>query len=140
MANQVGWQTVCLIYAFMFYTDVTFLASEQDLVGILTPLGLQNNRTKSLIIMSQMYIADPPVPDKLRPSRKVAGIFIDDKMTRYPPTPASHLYGCGRYALDSYRIFCMPGDEWMSVQPTDKKLAAYLVSTYRLLGYCHCSV
>jgi hypothetical protein len=50
----------------------------------------------------------------------------------YPRTAISHLPGCGKYALDSYRIFCIGGGEWKSVLPDDKELKKYLASYF-----CH---
>jgi hypothetical protein len=54
----------------------------------------------------------------------------------YPPTAISHLPGCGKYALDSYRIFCMGGEEWKHVMPEDKELNKYLVRRLRFLTLC----
>lgn len=54
---------------------------------------------------------------------------IEVRKVRYPPTPVSHVPGCGPYALDSYRIFCGGAEEWKRVRPTDKELTKYLVSS-----------
>jgi hypothetical protein len=88
---------------------------------LLTPLGLQKIRSDRIIRLSAMYIADPPSFDEPRKSR----------VPHYPRTAVSHLPGCGRYALDSFRIFCCP-DEWVNVMPSDKELIKYLV-TFLLL-------
>lgn len=81
-------------------------------------------------------MADPPALDRLRETKVYMVLAKDEYMsgeraiavkTRYPPTPISHLPGSGPYALDSYRIFCMGGEEWKSVMPADKELIRYLV-------------
>lgn len=48
-------------------------------------------------------------------------------------SPISHLPGSGKYAIDSYRIYCggIAGeDEWRHVRPEDKELIRYLVSSH----------
>ena len=90
---------------------------------LLTPLGLQKIRADRIIRLSAMYLADPPSFDVPRKSR----------VPNYPPTAVSHLPGCGRYALDSFRIFCCP-DEWVNVMPTDKELIKYLVILFLLIA------
>ncbi|KAF8475428.1 DNA glycosylase, partial [Gautieria morchelliformis] len=90
---------------------------------LLTPLGLQKTRSDRIIRLSAMYIADPPSVDEPRKSR----------VAHYPPTAVSHLPGCGRYALDSFRIFCCP-DEWMNVMPSDKELIRYLRWKWAVVG------
>ncbi|KAG1840243.1 hypothetical protein F4604DRAFT_1833176 [Suillus subluteus] len=123
-------------------------ADNDELVNILRPLGLYNKRAAWLKEMSQRYIDDPPT-DVLRPSncrleiharlkitvptyvnprkRKNHGSLRRARKTTvpYPPTPVSHYPGVGRYALDSYRIFCM-SEEWKQVMPEDKELIRYL--------------
>ena len=50
------------------------------------------------------------------------------KSDKYPVfTPISHLPRVGDYAKDSYRMFCVGGDEWKRVQPTDKELVRVMV-------------
>ncbi|KAG1733245.1 uncharacterized protein EDB91DRAFT_1149688 [Suillus paluster] len=126
-------------------------ADNDELVNILRPLGLYNKRAAWLKEMSQRYLDDPPT-DVLRPSncrveiparRKItAPTYVNPrkrkspgsaKRTRkttipYPPTPVSHYPGVGRYALDSYRIFCTSyeSEEWKEVMPEDKELIRYL--------------
>ena len=92
-------------------------------------------RTQRLVDISQTFIADPPSPDRPRPSRGKTTVLVHSsdgrpvvRQVQYPPTPVSHVPGCGPYALDSYRIFCTPGEEWKHVRPTDKELVKYLVS------------
>jgi methyl-CpG-binding domain protein 4 len=98
-------------------------AKIEILAEILHPLGLQNVRAARLIKFSQKWIQSPPSDSILHPSR-----VPTDK--DYPSTPVSHLMGCGKYALDSYRIFCAGGDEWKKVLPTDKELIKYLVCIF----------
>ncbi|KAK0465172.1 DNA glycosylase, partial [Desarmillaria tabescens] len=91
-------------------------ASDEELVDLIHPLGTQTIRAKRLIEMSKSYLLDPPSP-------------YDRK--KYPPTPISHLPGTGRYALDSYRIFCTAyedpsSQEWKAIVPSDKKLVQYI--------------
>lgn len=102
--------------------------------------------------ISQEYINDPPT-DVLRPSKcrleiparlKItAPSYVNPRKRKhygspqtarkttipYQPTPVSHYPGVGRYALDSYRIFCMSheSEEWKQVMPEDKELIRYLV-------------
>lgn len=94
-----------------------YLASEDDLRALLQPLGLAKKRARRLIDLSAQYLQDPPSTDHPHKSRNYR-----------VPTPVSHLPGCGPYALDSYRIFCGPLDEWKRVRPSDKELIRYLVS------------
>ncbi|KAI0349988.1 hypothetical protein OH77DRAFT_1149492 [Trametes cingulata] len=93
-------------------------------------LGLGELRSSRLVALSRTYLADPPVPGQLRRSRgKMLLPAADGTGTtevQYPPTPISHLPGCGPYALDSYRIFCAGGSEWKAVRPRDKELVKYL--------------
>lgn len=109
-------------YAHMIVSSAFPLAPMCLLQELLTPLGLQKTRADRIIRLSVMYLADPPSFDAPRKSR----------VPYYPPTAVSHLPGCGRYALDSFRIFCCP-DEWMNVMPTDKELIKYLVNSILLV-------
>ncbi len=91
--------------------------------------------------MSKSYLLDPPSPYDVRRSKPAplsssaslpSGQGSPAKRKKYPPTPISHLPGTGRYALDSYRIFCTTyenpsSQEWKAVVPTDKKLIQYVV-------------
>ncbi|EJD36103.1 hypothetical protein AURDEDRAFT_74606, partial [Auricularia subglabra TFB-10046 SS5] len=102
----------------------------EQLVTMLSGLGLQNIRAKRLIDLSRAYVACPPDPRVLYASKSVSKLteiglasqFYDHP---YPPTAISHLPGAGRYALDSYRIFCVD-DEWRQCYPRDKELVRYL--------------
>lgn len=106
----------------------TISADGPELMAVIRSLGLQRTRACRLILLSKMYIEDPPTPDNLRPSQFKVNSVI------YKPTPVSHLPGSGAYALDSYRIFhAGPGndaEEWKSVMPSDKELIRYLVRDY----------
>ncbi|TFK52084.1 hypothetical protein OE88DRAFT_1658875 [Heliocybe sulcata] len=118
------------------------LADATELIELIKPLGLQHQRAKRLIQLSSVYMSNPPSPDLLyrskSPRKRVRPTGIPGVSTgcdaledtaqpvTYPPTPISHLPGAGPYALDSYRIFCVPGDEWKIVRPTDKELIKYL--------------
>ncbi|KAK0208353.1 DNA glycosylase, partial [Desarmillaria ectypa] len=117
-------------------------ASNEELAGLIHPLGTQTVRAKRLIEMSKSYLRDPPSPYDVRPQGSPA------KRKKYPPTSISHLPGAGRYALDSYRIFCTAyedpsSQEWKAVIPSDKKLVQYVVETsylqtsYNVLKFLH---
>ena len=114
------------------------------LFEILKDLGLGQVRSQRLIDISQTFLDRPPQADILYPSRgKYIALLtasdgsFDLKQVKYPPTPISHLPGCGPYALDSYRIFCTGGDEWKNVRPSDKELVKYLVSACLYLLTIH---
>ncbi|KZV97401.1 DNA glycosylase [Exidia glandulosa HHB12029] len=90
----------------------------EELVTLLRPLGFQNFRAARLITLSAAYLSCPPDSRVLYKSR----VTKDAKDAGpYPPTAISHLPGAGRYALDSYRMFCLP-EEWRNVWPRDKEL------------------
>ena len=74
------------------------LADEDELKDLLQPLGLANKRAKTLIRFSKEYLASQW-------------------------ETASELYGCGKYADDAWRIFCV-GD-WENVDPSDHALNYY---------------
>ena len=107
------------------------IADVEELSSHIQHLGMQNVRARRLIQLSEMYMQDPPSAYDRRTSRVSAS-----SNGKYPATPISHLPGAGRYALDSYRIFCAEhqdsgSEEWKSVLPTDKELICYLVSYSR---------
>ena len=115
-------------------------------------LGFGEKRSQRLIDISRTFVTDPPDSARPRPSRGyttalfVSGTALESESSsgsgfasgtdsaievrkvRYPPTPVSHLPGCGQYALDSYRIFCGGAEEWKRVRPSDKELTKCLVS------------
>jgi methyl-CpG-binding domain protein 4 len=82
-------------------------ADPSDLSRILQPLGFQNRRGAGLVRFSQDYVS------KQRSTPK-------------------ELHGCGKYAEDCYRVFCL-GD-WRTVQPTDHKLNDYVDWLHRTDG------
>jgi methyl-CpG-binding domain protein 4 len=71
-------------------------ADQIELSEFLRPLGFHNVKAKRLVEMSWGFVNGADV---------------------------SELYGVGKYALDSYRLFVL-GDT--SVEPTDKELLAYM--------------
>ena len=76
------------------------LASIDDIVAVLAPLGMQNIRAQRIKTMSDVY---------------VSGRWVD---------PVD-LPGCGRYSADSYQIFIrgvIPDD----FEPSDKELRRYV--------------
>ena len=73
-------------------------ANDKELKSIITSLGMSNKRTKTLKRFSQEYLSkDWDMP-------------ID-------------LYGCGKYANDTWLIFCK--GEWKSTNPNDHALNNY---------------
>ncbi|KAH9885994.1 DNA glycosylase [Cubamyces lactineus] len=108
---------------------------------MLKDLGLGEVRSSRLVALSQTYLSDPPVVGHLRSSRgkmtvPPSSAAAEGKVeVPYPPTPISHLPGCGPYALDSYRIFCEDGDEWKAVRPRDKELIKYLQWKWAVVDY-----
>jgi methyl-CpG-binding domain protein 4 len=69
-----------------------------DLQNLIKPLGLWKRRTETLQRFSREYLEKDWVTPK-------------------------ELYGCGRYAEDAWRVFCV-GD-WKDVQPNDHALNKY---------------
>lgn len=103
------------------YEKPTFSANTNVFTYILAPLGLHNVRAARLVQLSKVFLHQPPQAHILHKSRAKSR-----NGAPYPGTAVSHLPGCGKYALDSYRIFCMDGGEWKSVLPDDKELKKYL--------------
>jgi len=75
-------------------------AEHQDVVHIVSDLGLGKKRATALIRMSEDFISK-----------------------RWQEDPKGILYAVGKYAEDAYRIFCV-GD-WMNVHPQDHALNDY---------------
>ena len=73
-------------------------AGEDEMIELLRPLGMFNKRVMTL-------------------KRFSAGYLHSDWLS------ASDLYGCGKYANDTWRIFCQ-GD-WYNVDPQDHALNHY---------------
>ena len=74
-------------------------ANPSDIQKMISPLGLSERRSKTLVKMSNDYL---------------------EKDWKSSPDV---LYGIGKYASDAYRIFCI-GD-WKNVQPKDHALYVY---------------
>ena len=89
-------------------------------------------RARRLIALSRMYLEYPPNPRLVYRSK----VAKDRTTVEYPPTHVSHYPGSGKYALDSYRIFCMGKGEWKRVTADDKELRRYLVSALPLAVLC----
>jgi len=75
-------------------------ADEEELQALIKPLGLWRRRSQSLIRFSEEYLEKDW-------------------------DQASDLYGCGKYADDCHRIFCL--GEWKDVTPADRALNRYHV-------------
>jgi len=74
------------------------MADEGRLREMIKSLGLANKRAKTLIRFSREYLKEGW-------------------------TTAKDLHGCGKYADDTWRIFCK--GEWESVAPNDHALNKY---------------
>ena len=72
-------------------------ADEDEMRDLVRPLGMFNRRVKSIKKMSQQFLTG----------------FSN----------AIELYGCGKYANDTHRIFIK--GEWAEVQPQDHALKDY---------------
>lgn len=105
------------------------LVELETLEVLLHHLGLSNMRARRLIALSKMYLEYPPDPRLVYKSK----VPKDKGTSDYPPTHISHYPGSGKYALDSYRIFCMGKGEWKKVCSDDKELRRYLVSVPQLV-------
>jgi methyl-CpG-binding domain protein 4 len=76
----------------------TSQAKQEDMALMLKPLGFYNRRSKQIIRFSKEYL---------------------EKKWNDP----IELYGVGKYAADSYKIFILRS---LDVEPTDKKLIRYV--------------
>ncbi|GJJ08088.1 hypothetical protein Clacol_002296 [Clathrus columnatus] len=83
-------------------------APHGKMVKLLSPLGFGTARALWLTKFSLAYELKPPVSGVVHRSRAKDFVAGD-----YPSTEISHLPNMGKYALDSYRIFCCK-DEWMN--------------------------
>ncbi|PNS17800.1 hypothetical protein CAC42_3195 [Sphaceloma murrayae] len=130
-------------------------AEWDNVFEIIKSLGLQKIRTKKLITFAQMWIESPPCkgrryraynyPMKKNGSDIKPGQILDfDDQDCTGALEIAHLFGCGEYAYDSWRIFCRDvlrgvaigynGEgaepdfepEWQRVVPKDKELRACL--------------
>ncbi|TRM57992.1 DNA glycosylase [Schizophyllum amplum] len=100
-------------------------ADPSDVYPLIRHLGLGAARARRIVDLSQAWIARSPTFE----DEPIVSKSSD--LRRYPPTILSHLPGIGRYALDSFRIFCTTmnnktRDEWKAVRPTDKELTRFL--------------
>ena len=85
-------------------------ANYDEILTFLTPLGLENTRTRIILRFSDEYL---------------------EKDWKYP----KELHGIGKYGNDSYRIFCV--NEWRAVKPDDIPLTMYrnwLIENEKELG------
>ena len=73
-------------------------ADEQELQELIKPLGMWRKRSKTLKRFTKEYLTEEWQSPK-------------------------DLYGCGKYADDAWRIFCM--GEWATVKPNDHALNNY---------------
>jgi len=141
------------------YPDPASLAaaSTTDLRYILKPLGLQNTRAVRLRAMAATWVESPPNRDrryrKLNYPQQGDGRDVGkaEVLCANDPRPGweiAHLPGVGRYALDSFRLFCRDkllaspesispssgelteyaktDTEWRQVVPEDKELRLYV--------------
>ncbi len=86
---------------FKKYPDPQSLRAAEDieLQGMIKPLGMQRKRSATLRRFSNEYLTKPW-------------------------HQASDLHGCGKYANDCWKIFCL-GD-WHNVRPNDHALNKYV--------------
>jgi len=83
----------------MYPTPVSMESADvQDLQSLLKPLGMWRKRSTTLQRFSREYL---------------------EKNWNTP----KELFGCGKYAEDTWRVFCM-GD-WKNVEPNDHALNKY---------------
>lgn len=136
--------------------DAMAAADQDDLVSLIHSLGFQNQRAKRCIALAQTWLAAPPTKGrryrKLHYPRTNDGRDVapdecvpDDEDDSRVAWEIAHLPGIGRYAIDSWRIFCRDAlrglaadwkgtgatspdfqPEWKKVLPRDKELRAYL--------------
>ncbi|CEH18311.1 Methyl-CpG binding transcription regulators [Ceraceosorus bombacis] len=85
-------------------------ADLRELTDMIQPIGLHNIRAARLKSFSQAWLDLPPwraessrCRDPKARDRRLPGT------SAYPLTPVAHLPGAGRYAVDSWAIFCHAG-------------------------------
>ena len=102
LLNQTSRKQVDKVYQELFYNypcaESMANADQNILARMLNPLGLYNRRSKALIRFSREYLEK-------------------DWKT------AKDLYGCGKYADDTWRLFIL-GD-WKNIAPQDHALYDY---------------
>jgi hypothetical protein len=130
-------------------------ADQNDLMVMIHSLGLQNARSKRLILMAEAWMTSPPIAGRRYrtlnyPSKgdgrasNTANVVEEDADDCGGALEIGHIPGCRDYAWDSWRIFCrdvLRGvaedyngkgaadnfiPEWKSVLPGDKELRACL--------------
>jgi len=125
-----------------------------DIADMIQHLGLQNSRARTIVALASAWVDDPPqkglrgrtlhypypgAGKDIKPAETLA-----DGDAREGAWEIAHLPGCGRYAFDSWRMFCRDvlrglaedydgkgasedfQPEWMRVLPQDKELRAFL--------------
>lgn len=97
------WENIFKAYPTMDHLLLDVEMAEQDLGWRLRPLGFQNVRAKRIVRMTR-DLAD----ELARVSRHVRHVRVEQ------------LYGCGKYASDSYEIF-VKGNTPLSVDEVDDK-------------------
>lgn len=107
MLNQTGYKQVRGVIWDFFekYPDALCAANadSKEMAELLKPLGLYNRRAKTIIRFSREFNS---------------GLALED------------CYGIGKYALDSYKMFC---GRSLDVEPTDSKLKMYLEWAHKYL-------
>ncbi|KAL1698728.1 DNA glycosylase, partial [Schizophyllum commune] len=136
-----GTQSIPIVHALLEIWDTPEKmaeASPDEIYPCIRHLGLGHSRSKRVVDLSRAWIVRPPnIDDEVDLLHLSADAPLSTQSTdlkpqksndpkTYSPTDISHLPGVGRYALDSFRIFCTTSDEWKSVRPTDKELVRYL--------------
>ena len=100
--NQTSRKQVDKVYQELFtkYPDATSMMNSDvhELQDLIKPLGMWKRRTETLRRFSREYV---------------------EKEWSSP----KELYGCGKYAEDAWRVFCV-GD-WKNVRPNDHALNKY---------------
>ena len=122
-------------------------ANQSDLVDLLYPIGLHNQRAARLIKLGQAWVAAPPCKERRyvrrdypnkgdgRDAKQGEALAEDDGRKGWE---IAHLPGMGPYALDSYRMFYRDKlrgvegvdgvePEWKRVRAGDKDLKAWLI-------------
>jgi endonuclease III len=113
LVNRTTWDKARLVHSRLklrYRTPERLAAARpEDLHGVLRPLGLWRQRSRSLVALAQAFCLRQP-----ETAEDVAG-----------------LPGCGRYAADSWAIFV---DGRTDVRPDDGKLTWYAREKAGLLG------
>ncbi|KAL1750087.1 DNA glycosylase [Schizophyllum commune] len=136
-----GTQSIPIVHALLEIWDTPEKmaeASPDEIYPCIRHLGLGHSRSKRVVDLSRAWIVRPPnLDDEVDLLHLSADAPLPTQSTDLKPqkssdlrtysiTDISRLPGVGRYALDSFRIFCTTSDEWKSVRPTDKELVRYL--------------